>query len=184
MDCAVISRARSRVALCLFCRYPGLLFLSLLTACHGQPSPPASCRSEAQTPAKEAVYAACIVPVGDAILMLQRDRTLALPSGARLPSETSPCAAHRAVWQATGINVEVRAYLGHWRGDTAVFACQEHASLARWPNAVTVYQHQLVKISPFLLQHNQLNEPDLLVPLRGYFNQATQALSQPLSGME
>ena len=184
MDCAVIPRARSRVALFLFFRYPGLLFLSLLTACHEQPSPPATCRSVAEALAEEAVYAACIVPVGDAILMLQRERTLALPSGARGPSESSQCAAHRAVWQTTGINVEVRSYLGHWRGDTAVFACQEYASLARWPNAVTINHNQLIKISPFLLQHNQLNEPDLLVPLRGYFNQATEALSQPLSGME
>ncbi|MDC8829964.1 NUDIX hydrolase [Alteromonas gilva] len=121
--------------------------------------------------------AACLIRTHDTVLMVRHRSSalLALPSGAVTLQESPRCGAHRAVWEKTGLNVEVGRLLTHTDSGNPVFHCRSEVSLAdlparfEAPHWASSKITRIERVSPFELNQAQLHEPDTFIPVRDAF---------------
>lgn len=160
-----------RVATAWFASLAGLVSL---TGCGPAELAAPECRSEAVV-AVTAAHGACLIVANQQVLLVADDNgRWQLPQAEAGALETSACAAHRATWQATGINVKVTQQLGWLTPTTMLYHCTSDAGIARLPQSFTYNDQKMKKADIYQLSHRDLTYPDHLVPLRDGFVQATQ----------
>jgi hypothetical protein len=163
------------------------VFLSTLTlfSCETPTPSPPYCRSQGNVETVGS-SAACLILVQDKVLML-RDRQsdhLFLPNVVPKDGETAQCAAHRATWEKTGLNVLVSMPLANTPAGGSIFLCTEQAGLNQMPDIIDApfwgqdEVRNLEKIAPFELNADELQFKDNLIPLRDAFITAQHQLKR------
>ncbi|GLR71194.1 hypothetical protein GCM10007852_21020 [Agaribacter marinus] len=112
------------------------------------------------------------------------DNTYDLPTRKNLPNESGQCAAHRAVWEDTGLNVQVSAPLGVLENGSWLYACHMHGGfdgseinipVPSWANKQLL---NIAFIDPFTIDVKQWRQPDDFINVRdGYI--ASKQLQKP-----
>lgn len=110
-----------------------LLFYGLLFACSNQDMPEPSCRVNAKHASSYQGAGACVVRLSNKLLVTQLQSGLYdLPSAKEISNngklvKSAQCLAHQAMWQHTGLNVEVQQVVATQADGTWLFACSMNA---------------------------------------------------------
>lgn len=151
----------------------------LLCACSDQKPADPMCRLEESIQADPPDAAACVIRVGDRLLVLtlEPDRKYTLPGGYALQQQSAQCTAHHHTWMQTGFNVEVKQYLGsnaqgmrHYQCDLADdFSGElEHFPVPDW---APLKLNEIITIDPFAIEERQWHRENQLITIRSMFNQ-------------
>lgn len=162
---------------------PLTLCATILAGCK-EPHPLSPvCRVDRPQPHIISARAACLVRLDDKLLILsdERTETFRLPASAPLEQESGQCAAHRVMWEVTGLNVQVGQLLGESDDGTQFFNCTLDASFDEpftdWPlpDWSPTKDLSLTFKDPFEMTINQWESGQELVKVRRFFNQAGTA---------
>ena len=123
--------------------------------------------------------AACLIKGSGKVLLIKHRLSgkLDFPGGTWNESESLACTAHRETWEETGFNVEVKTYLSTTSNGLVIFGCVLSEGIETLPNNFDAPQWakvevaKLVKIDPFMLDHDALRFADDLIPLRDGYTQ-------------
>lgn len=137
------------------------------------------CRTNALYTETRPSAAACLIKSNVQLLVIENhgDEGWNLPTHKQQTSTSAQCTAHRAVWKATGLNVEVGKLL--FTGPTQIqyFACEltdDYSSqlmLFPVPSWAKRNTRHIALLDPFETQQNQwVNKIDL-IDLREAYNQ-------------
>ncbi|CAA0369575.1 MutT/nudix family protein [Alteromonas alvinellae] len=129
--------------------------------------------------AESPVGAACLIKTGNKVLMVEHRLSgkLDFPGGTSDKNESLACTTHRETWEETGFNVEVSAYLFTTSNGLVIFGCDVDAGIERLPDTFDAPSWaklevvRLVKVDPFMLDHDALRFADDLIPLRDGYTQ-------------
>ncbi|MGQ8364924.1 NUDIX hydrolase [Glaciecola sp. 1036] len=154
-----------------------LFILTLLLGCTTEEMPAPSCRVEAEQFNDYKAPAACLINLGGKLLVLKRpDGKFDIPVRNNFSDESAQCAAHRAVWEDTGLNVEVGTNLGilNQEQNLWVYECELDAGFDGSEEAIPVpYWATQVKgigfIDPFAITLHEWHKPDEFVNVRDAF---------------
>ncbi|HCA75323.1 MAG TPA: DNA mismatch repair protein MutT [Alteromonas sp.] len=160
--------------------------ICVLTFFGCQPLPPSapSCRISENAsplpPLPEATAAACLIRIGNSVLMVRHRLSgkLDFPAGGLQGDESLRCAAHRETWEETGFNLEVGKLLTYSSSGMPVFHCKGEASMTALaeqvpaPGWAKIEVTGLIRVNPFELTDEALRFNDDLIPLRDAFVQA------------
>ncbi|MFC3121213.1 hypothetical protein [Agaribacter flavus] len=149
------------------------LLTTLLVSCTQREFSAPSCRVDVSHHSSLKSPAACLISKNGRILALVHDdKSYSIPARTNKPSESGQCAAHRAVWEDTGLNVKVSAPLGTLPDNTWLYACfmqsgfdgsEETLTLPDWANADLAY---MTFVDPFDLDVKQWSKPEQLINIR------------------
>lgn len=125
------------------------------------------------------VGAACLIKTNERVLLIKHRLSgkLDFPGGGLVEGESLACTAHRETWEETGFNVEVKEYLSTTVNGLVIFGCHTDAGIEKLPNTfeapswAKIEVVSLVKVDPFLLDHDALRYADDLIPLRDGYTQ-------------
>jgi ADP-ribose pyrophosphatase YjhB (NUDIX family) len=97
----------------------------ILIACAKEQLADPMCRIAVSYSPAPPASAACLIKLNTKLLAirLQNESGWQLPTGSLNTKQSAQCSAHQAVWQSTGLNVEVGQLLGHSPDNTQLFAC-------------------------------------------------------------
>jgi hypothetical protein len=159
-------------------RLLNIVWLSLLLlACSKERFDAPMCRHTDAQPSLPAGPAACIVRIESKLLVIKTEQDAwHLPSGKTQHTLSRQCTAHLAVWQLTGLNVEVAELVGKLSNNTAVFACHLNAGFDETTQSLPVpdwaqYKvQQIGLLDPFAITPRDWQPQDELITIRTYFN--------------
>lgn len=153
------------------------LACALLTGC-SKPVAPPSCRIS--EPAKQTFIGTqfgCNIKFNRQMVTVVDDQLLTyqLPFSQQEQEEIPQCTAHRATFEATGLNVRVEHYLGTSDSGIHFFQCQlsepfpsasGRYEVPDWgPNGLSFVE----LVDPFLIDYQAWHRPDDLVSIRNQF---------------
>lgn len=123
------------------------------------------------------VAAACLIRLDFDVLLIRHrlSNKLDFPAGTINEGESAQCAAHREVWEETGLNVFVGELLTTTKSGMPVFNCHGEdfllslQSTTEPPYWATIEVAELVRVNPFDIEHDALRFGDDLTPLRDAF---------------
>ena len=136
------------------------------------------CRLDEHSTAAAPAPAACIIRLDNKLLAISTDDgSWQLPVGKAAPDQSAQCTAHQAVWQHTGLNVEVGQKLGETPNHTHIYNCLLTSGFDGNTNQLPVpawAQYKVVKIgllNPFETAPSDWSDNIDLIELRAWFNQ-------------
>ncbi|AWL11086.1 hypothetical protein HMF8227_00590 [Saliniradius amylolyticus] len=161
-----------------------VLLGSLLAGCHDAPPASPMCRVLPDLLEPNSGPARCLIKVDQRLIAIGDPQLeqLYLPGGNNQGRETAQCAAHRHTWQQTGFNVAVGRSLGVNDDGEQVFECLLNDYLGEEFHQLPVPEwakpeiDSMLLTDPFELQPHQWHNPDRLVQVRTWFNQARARL--------
>ena len=149
----------------------------MLQGCTKERTAEPMCRtSEAETPAPAAA-AACIIRLDNKLIAIaSADSGWQLPTEKSQANQSAQCTAHQAVWQSTGLNVEVAQKLGETSNNMQIYNCLLTSGFDSQTQSLPVptwAQHKITKIeiiNPFETTHAQWSDNIELIEIRTWFN--------------
>lgn len=166
------------------------LVVLVLGACSKQPYSAPNCRVTSTQHEFNAVYpldhdAACVTRVGNRLLVIQRDNGLFDLAYSDITSiETNlsgQCAAHQAMWQQTGFNVEVGERLTRHSMTKQLYACKLQAgydgteTFIKAPPWKPHNVQKMVFIYPFDIDLHQWYQADEFIGVRDAYTSAKKS---------
>ncbi len=158
------------------------LFVVILAACAENELSEPSCRINNHFASNHQGSAACVVVLSNKLLVLQlqpRAYNLAIAESNR--SRSAQCSAHHAMWQQTGLNVEVGEVLGIHANGTWLFACNLNAGFDGTeppfdaPPWSAKNVEKIAFIDPFLIEQDNWVSPEQFTVTRdAYVAQANK----------
>lgn len=154
-----------------------LLLCIALSGCSQAPPSSPSCRVDPDFIDRHEGIGACLVRIKDHLLTVRLDdsQVFDLAKGNLIAQERSQCAAHRHMWEQTGLNVEVAHLLGVDQVGLRIYSCSLGAGFdgseqdmqpPSWaPSKVDSFQF----IDPFVTHYDEWEADINLILLRDAF---------------
>lgn len=137
------------------------------------------CRISEGTPAAPPANAACLIRINKQLLAISaQDEHWSLPTAGQNNHKSAQCTAHSAVWQTTGLNVEVAQKLGETTDNIQIYNCILTSGFNGQTQSFPVpdWANQKVSainlINPFAINQRQWSQSSDLILIRTLFNQA------------
>lgn len=154
----------------------------MLSSCAKEQLADPMCRIAPTFSASPAAPAACFIKLDTKLLVikLQNDNGWQLPSGSINMQQSAQCTAHQAVWQNTGLNVEVGQLLATRPDKMHIYACSLSNGFENLAQALPVPEWAERKvaninvINPNLTTSSQWSEKSDLILLTELFNNDEQ----------
>lgn len=136
------------------------------------------CRLSESEIAAPAAAAACIIRLDHKLIAIAAtDSGWQLPAAKLQVNQAAQCTAHQAVWQSTGLNVEVAQKLGETKDHIQLYNCILASGFDSKTQSLPVptwAQHKIVKIeaiNPFETTPALWSDNIDLIQIRTSFNQ-------------
>lgn len=150
----------------------------LLAACSKEYIADPMCRSNPQFPADPPAAAACLIRLDNQVLAISPIKgKWQLPTAKAAPDLSAQCTAHRAVWEHSGLNVEVMEKLGTTVANTHIYHCELHSGFDGQTQSFPVPEwanHKIERIellNPYDTLPTEWSDDVDLIQVRTYFNQ-------------
>ncbi|MDP5039882.1 MAG: hypothetical protein NWQ26_03305 [Paraglaciecola sp.] len=155
-----------------------LLSILLLSACAKEQVAEPMCRIDKDTLPAPAAPASCLITSNTSVLVLKlkNKNGWQLPTGYKNNKMSAQCTAHQAVWQSTGLNVEVGQLLDIAPDNKHIYSCALSNGFDTLTQDLPVpdWAHRkVVNISfadPNLTPESQWSEKSDLILIRSLFN--------------
>lgn len=148
----------------------------ILFACSNNEMAPPACRIAPHAVSEITGEAACIIKLNAKLLVLQRSSgKYDLPFSPNVSNTSAQCAAHRGVWQETGLNVEVGRKLTTQRNGVSLFACTLEAGFDGSEDSIPPPPwrpsnvEEMTFIYPFDVDLHQWYRPDQFIAVTDAF---------------
>jgi hypothetical protein len=150
----------------------------LLNSCAKEQLADPMCRIAPIFSPDPAAPAACFIKLDTKLLVIKRQNNNGwqLPSGSVNIEQSAQCTAHQAVWQTTGLNVEVGRLLATGPDNVHIYACTLSNGFDTLTQTIPVPDWAVRKVAninalnPNLTPSSQWSEKSDLILLRELFN--------------
>ena len=155
-----------------------LVVLPLFSCTDAPPAPP-MCRvaNNIAQPIGPTFRVACLAKTPNGVVLIgnKHQGQLYLPQRAISHADTPSCNAHQAMWEHTGMNVEVTQLLTEAKDGLAIYHCTFNNGLEHFPQGYALpswtlsSSNYLYQIDPFTFENKALQNKDDLTPIRDGF---------------
>lgn len=155
-----------------------LLSCLLLNTCAKEHVAEPMCRMQENVIPAPSAPAACLVKLDTKLLVinLQSENGWQLPEGNLNSKKSAQCTAHQAVWQNTGLNVEVGQLLITTPDNLHIYNCVLSNSFDELTQNIPVpdWAHRKVRnisfVNPYIISPRQWSQKSDLILVRNLFN--------------